>query len=475
MSTTRWTACLASKNQRFLNIYLLRCAVTAARHDKAEVLKISVIVKKCTGSDRAAVQKMEWVLSLMCDLYNNNGLSFSDFTKAGMEGVGAAPTKGSVDVVLLKQEILQYLLRFCREEIRCTDVCEKLTEITATVSDFRSSVGRCWKSDTVPMPWRASWRQSSDMLLSMVERVVFYSAMDEIILTHLRSRKALKDFFETGPMADELEEIREQLKVEAGKADEEAQTDAVVARGDEDDDDEEKLPFSLDALDILQDKPAAMDEADKIKLDRYKAQARALVAAHVFLMEETAEGTEIQQGMQAAMQGATEQLQDGAYILIYYGQSESGECSAQPHLRVPPLRNRGEHLRTFVQNCMMRHGKACEIDRNDVYVINDCGREGNRGLLLSAFQVPPEAGAKKGTAITAKVVRNMFLIVSEESMSERMGKIRGHSVNQVQGLTVVTRTTPSLAIHPRLYTEGSSNRGNVIGPLAMESHSSEHW
>ena len=239
----------------------------------------------------------------------------------------------SVAVVLLKLEILQYLLRFCREEIRCTDVCEKLTEITATVSDFRSSVGRCWKSDTVPMPWRASWRQSSDMLLSMVERVVFYSAMDEIILTHLRSRKALKDFFETGPMADELEEIREQLKVEAGKADEEAQTDAVVARGDEDDDDEEKLPFSLDALDILQDKPAAMDEADKIKLDRYKAQARALVAAHVFLMEETAEGTEIQQGMQAAMQRATEQLQDGAYILIYYGRSPrmKAHCYCRGH------------------------------------------------------------------------------------------------------------------------------------------------
>ena len=31
-----------------------------------------------------------------------------------------------------------------------------------------------------------------------------------------------------------------------------------------------------------------------------------------------------------------------------YGQKEAGECSAQPHLRAPPLREAGHHVRRMV-------------------------------------------------------------------------------------------------------------------------------
>ena len=199
------------------------------------------------------------------------------------------------------------------------------------------------------------------------------------------------------------------------------------------------------------------------------------MASHVFLVEETAATDVIQACMKTSMQRAEEELADGAHILVYYGQTDSGKCNAQPHLRAPPLCARGEHLRSFVQNAMLRSGKAnCEIDHKDIFVINDCGREGNRTALLNAFQTMPEAGAKKGAPITAKCVRNQFVILNEQSMSDRMNKVRGHSaINQVQTLLVITRVAPSLATHGRLYTEGATNRGNVIGRLANDDESSD--
>ena len=324
------------------------------RNPLDSVLKLSVVVRKCSGY-RDAVQRMEFVLSLMCDLFNSEALRPGDFSKHSMEGSGAHPPKGSVDVALAKRDILQYLLRFCHDELRNADVFEKLQEITASVTTFRTHVGRWWKpSQVVPMPWRSSWRASADLLLSMLERAVFHSEMDDFILQWLRSRKSLQDFFAQAPASDMLEEIREKLQAEGNDQTVAAAAEAIVATDENaaEDDGDARLVFGIEALDILQDVPLAeMDDSDKNKLARFKAQARALVASHIFLIEETAEADCIRTCMNQAMCKASQELADGEHILIYYGQTEGGECSAQPHLRAPPLRNRGEHLRSFVQNC----------------------------------------------------------------------------------------------------------------------------
>ena len=89
------------------------------------VHKLNIIVRKC-GSGKEAVSKMEWVLSLMCDLFMHDALTVRDFAKATMEGTGASPTKGSVDVALAKADMLTYLSRFCHDEIRNADVMERM-------------------------------------------------------------------------------------------------------------------------------------------------------------------------------------------------------------------------------------------------------------------------------------------------------------------------------------------------------------
>lgn len=71
--------------------------------------------------------------------------------------------------------------------------------------------------------------------------------------------------------------------------------------------------------------------------------------------------------------------------------------------------------------------------------------------------------------ITKKVIRTTAVMLSEESVSNRLDKARGFSsINQLQNLIMVSKSALNFNLHERLHTEGSTNRGNVIGPLDMD-------
>ena len=150
-----------------------------------------------------------------------------------------------------------------------------------------------------------------------------------------------------------------------------------------------------------------------------------------------------------------------------YDQQEAGEASAQPHLRTPPLRQKGDHLQKFITLCLRRTSTPDDIDDSDVYVISDAGKQGNTNLLLNSLQ------DRAGKSINKKNVRAMTLILSEDSLMTGGDKKGYCTINQVQTWYKVTKCPLQLNIHSRLFTPGASNRGNVIGPLnkpAYESH-----
>jgi hypothetical protein len=65
----------------------------------------------------------------------------------------------------------------------------------------------------------------------------------------------------------------------------------------------------------------------------------------------------------------------------------------------------------------------------------------------------------------------MTLMISENSMKDRLDKTRGFgNINQLQTLHVVTKSPLQLNMHDRIYTEGATNRGNVVGPLALDAY-----
>ena len=202
------------------------------------------------------------------------------------------------------------------------------------------------------------------------------------------------------------------------------------------------------ATEFLKNIEAGADEIEKAsllkKLARYKQEAATLVGSYIGLIEETRTDAEILQHLKTSAAGSTKgDAGAKSHVLLYYSQTEGGESTAQPHLRVPPLRNRGEHCRRFVSFGLQRSA-AYDIMAGDAYVLVDAGRDGNKAMLLSSFVTPPEDPTQSGTKLK-KTIRTMTLLQSEKSLHERLEKVRGHSsINQTQTLYVVSRLALSL-------------------------------
>ena len=106
------------------------------------------------------------------------------------------------------------------------------------------------------------------------------------------------------------------------------------------------------------------------------------------------------------------------------------------------------------------------IGDNDIYFINDCGKDGNKQVLLAGFL---DVDGKN----TPKQVRNINITFSENSMQDRLDRVRGFStINQCERIHGVTKNVMDLTPHDRLHFPGSSNRGNFIGPVSMQSWAS---
>ena len=122
------------------------------------------------------------------------------------------------------------------------------------------------------------------------------------------------------------------------------------------------------------------------KLDRFKRQAEQFVASNVTLVDEMQSDDQILAALKESPAGkARAEAGKKQHILIFYDQQDAGEAQAQPHLRTPPLRSKGDHLKRFLRLMMQRRDSPDDLDDGDVYVLNDAGRAGNKSVLLNAF------------------------------------------------------------------------------------------
>lgn len=147
------------------------------------------------------------------------------------------------------------------------------------------------------------------------------------------------------------------------------------------------LPFSEGiAGDPILKELQDLTEEETRKLDFFKRQAEQFVAANVTLIDETQDDQAILAALKASPAGqARGDATRRTHVLIYYDQQDAGESSSQPHLRVPPLRSKGQHLQRFLRLVMQRAENSDDLDDTDIFTINDAGRSGNKSVILGAF------------------------------------------------------------------------------------------
>ena len=124
-----------------------------------------------------------------------------------------------------------------------------------------------------------------------------------------------------------------------------------------------------------------LDDASSKQMERFKRQAEMLVESHVVMANELQTDEYIVSMLQSSPVG---QIRGDpklkTHVLVYYDPQESGETMNQPHLRSPPLRAKGCHMRRFIRLVMARAGGTAgeDILESDVHVINDTGNHGNK-------------------------------------------------------------------------------------------------
>ena len=91
---------------------------------------------------------------------------------------------------------------------------QKLRTICSSVDSFRGHCSCCWNPSAVHVDksWTIGWSDAANLMVSLLETVVFSTTYDETILQHLKSKKSIGYMFEVSPMDELLTEITDALR-----------------------------------------------------------------------------------------------------------------------------------------------------------------------------------------------------------------------------------------------------------------------
>ena len=113
------------------------------------------------------------------------------------------------------------------------------------------------------------------------------------------------------------------------------------------------------------------------------------------------------------------------YVGIVFDPKLAGEANHRPQLRVPPLRL--DNYKRLIELARGRFGTEVgdDIPEGDLYFVLDGGKAGNTTDLLKPF------------ASKAKTVRTFTLWRDEDSMTQRLARVKGGIGTYRQGETLL--------------------------------------
>ena len=371
------------------------CVLKNVNYNLQYSIYINIIYKYIIKRDNQGMKRAEWLFSLLADLFTGKALPIESFGKTSLFG-GSGGQRGYADVVLVKLDLLKYIMEEWAGGRVPSDVVHDWNSFIFDVATFRTKVGRLSGGSTrPPMPWRAGLPAHAEALLAFIEGCIYGVEWDEFLLQHV-GRKTVKELMSEEPLKETFDEM-DALKEGAKKADD---AEALQTADTTDD----KLPDIDDDLladETVQDVLSKGDATTQRLIDKYQRQARALVASYVVLIDEGLSDDDALQALRESAAGSVQGDREGqCSVLIFYSQADAGEANAQPKLRMPSLRK--EHFMRFEKLASQRHP---DVSDADVYVVNDCGKEGNKTILMNGLP-----------ASVTKKLRRITVILTEDNL-----------------------------------------------------------
>lgn len=148
------------------------------------------------------------------------------------------------------------------------------------------------------------------------------------------------------------------------------------------------------------------------------------------------------------------------YVMCVYDIKLAGEAMTSPNLRTPAFKH--ERLRKCIAARLQSTSKqsgAEALDDGDMWVVFDGGHAGNKTLILNQF-----IDCEGKTLV--KQVRTVHMFYSEESLTKRLKRQTSINLHQLEAIHMVTQSPLQYTKRSRKFFEGSSNAGNIFGPIA---------
>ena len=159
------------------------------------------------GTGPSSVKKLEWMVLLLADLFEKGALDADQCSKREL-------SSKLCDVFMAKSDFQRELLNWAAEVGVQGQSLQKIQEISVDLETYRAALGYSWlPMDTQPScGWRTSFPPSADLFLTVLDGCIYSTTYDDLIVTWLRSKKALGELLKMSPLSESLDEVAEKIE-----------------------------------------------------------------------------------------------------------------------------------------------------------------------------------------------------------------------------------------------------------------------
>ena len=418
--------------------------------------RLQAIIDKCKANNQA---QLMWVMQGIWYHWRKGNIAC--LSVLDIKGSAATGNRGVADLLLFKHQLKAAILG--RATTLFPDSANWWTNTVGSVADSFKS----WfdAEEATDKSWRAGRDVHEGKLLNFFSDVVFGKLYDGAIKTAVKASKTAGDALQMPGLVEFFVDL--DAKLETLKP---AAVTEPSSHEEPEELDDTELVFLLPGTDAT--KPPSSIKASSIEdgakreiLESIVANTRQTMNAQICLISQDPEPSP--HGLFAAMmetpacklRGSPNEKDpsQSKYVGVVYDPKVSGEANHRPQLRVPPLRI--ENCKRLIELARGRFGQEVgddDLPEGDLYFVLDGGKSGNTAELLKPF------------ANKAKTVRTFTLWRDEDSMTQRLSRVKGGigTYRQAETLLIVSASPPALK-PTKFHNYKGSTAGTMIGPIIM--------
>ena len=410
-------------------------------------------------------RRLEWLFTSIVDIIRMGRAEASEISVRQITG-GSAGKKGFGDVLIKKQELLEYIIDTWLPSVHVdSKIMALLRQHTMTHADFRKYFAP-YKDGVASLSWKRGWTNSSELVLGLIDSLIYSSALDASIKCGVKNRKSVSEICDYIPVKELMEEITMALNNE---------------RNDPGNDNQGSIPGQGGALptpgvaqatqgaqgtgtstqeqSTMDDDDDDNDDEDENSLAYWRKRAERVVDSNVQLIVEPSTESQLTEAIKRSILKDSLGSAGGNYVACLLDVKQLVEPITAPHSRVMPCKR--ERVMKLVGSFLRARGdKDKKLMRDgDCILLLDGGKRGNFSKLIAPVK---EFAGPRGMAR-----KTVNLVYCEESVKAKKERVKGvNAVSQQEAMHIVSRTAYDVPERKRLVYAGS-NRGDTMAFLRL--------